>query len=97
MQYSTNTRIEHVCQRSRGNLLILTRAFFVNNEIHMAFLLNSQAQDVPGKMTNLPKHHGAGSPEARGPMEQHRLHWLKAGPGSYYTTRNKTSFRTYPL
>jgi len=26
----------------------------------MAFLLNSQAQCVSGKMNNLPKHHGAG-------------------------------------
>jgi len=28
---------------------VLTRAFFVNNEIDMAFLLNSQAQGVSGK------------------------------------------------
>jgi len=33
----------------RGNLLVLTRAFFVDNEIHTAFLLNSQAQGVSGK------------------------------------------------
>jgi len=32
-------------------------------------------------MNNLPKHHGAGPPEARGPMQLHRLHRLKAGPG----------------
>jgi len=31
-------------------------------------------------MNNLPKHHGAGLPEARGPMQLHRLHRLKAGP-----------------
>jgi len=31
-------------------------------------------------MNNLPKHHGAGPPEARGPMQLHRL---KAGPGYY--------------
>jgi len=43
----------------------------------MAFLLNSQAQGVSGKMNNLLKHHGAGPPEARGPMQLHRL---KAGP-----------------
>jgi len=30
-------------------LLILTKAFFVNNEIYMAFLLNSEAQGVSGK------------------------------------------------
>jgi len=41
----------------------------------MVFLLNSQAQGVSGKMTNLPKHH------ARGPMQLHLLHWFKAGPG----------------
>jgi len=46
----------------------------------MAVLLNSQAQGVPGKMNNLPKHHGAGPPEARGPMQLHRLHRLMAGP-----------------
>jgi len=53
---------------------------FVNNEIYKPFLLNSQAQGVSGKMNNLPKHHGAGSPEARGPMQLHRSHRLKAGP-----------------
>jgi len=76
MRYSTNTRIEYVCLRSRGNLLVLTRAFFVNNEICMAFLLDSQAQGVSGKMNNLPKHHGARLPEERGPIQLHRL---KAG------------------
>jgi len=30
-------------------LLVLTIALFVNNEIYMAFLLNSQAQGVSGK------------------------------------------------
>ena len=49
MQCSTNTRIEHVCYRSKGNLPVLTRAFFVNNVIYMTFLLNSQAQGVFGK------------------------------------------------
>jgi len=42
----------------------------------MAFLLNSQAQGASDKMNNLPKHHGARPPEARGPMQLHRL---KAG------------------
>ena len=46
----------------------------------MAFLLNSQALGVSGKMNNLPKHYGAGPPEARGPMQLHRLYWLKADP-----------------
>jgi len=31
-------------------------------------------------MNNQPKQHGAGPPEARGPMQLHRLHRLKAGP-----------------
>jgi len=47
----------------------------------MAFLLNSQAQGVSGKMNNLPKHRGAGPPVVRGPMQLHRLHRRKAGPG----------------
>ena len=46
-------------------------------------------------MNNLPKHHGAGPPEARDPMQLHRLRWLKAGPGwskykitsKYYTNK----------
>jgi len=46
----------------------------------MAFLLNSPAQGVSGKMNNLPKHHSAGPLEARGPMQLHRL---KAGPGEH--------------
>jgi len=32
-------------------------------------------------MNNSSKHHGARPPEARGPMQLHRLHRLKAGPG----------------
>jgi len=48
----------------------------------MVFLLNSQAQGVSGKMNNLPKHHGAGHPVARGPMQLHRLHWFKAALAS---------------
>ena len=78
MQYSTNTKIEHVCQRSKGNLLVLTRAFFVNRKIYISFLLNSQAQGVSGKTNNQHKHHGAGPPEARGPMQLQRLHQLKS-------------------
>ena len=44
----------------------------------MAFLLNSQAEGPVylAKMNNLPKHL-RGAPEARGPMQMHRL---KAGP-----------------
>jgi len=46
----------------------------------MAFLLNSQAQGVFGKneqSTQMPWHR---APEARGPMQLHRLHRLKASP-----------------
>jgi len=32
------------------------------------------------KINNLPNPHGVGPPEARGPMQLHRLHRLKAGP-----------------
>jgi len=32
------------------------------------------------KINNRPKRHGAGPPEARGPMQPHRLHRLKADP-----------------
>jgi len=32
-------------------------------------------------MHNLSKYHGAGLPEARGPMQPHRLHRHKAGLG----------------
>ena len=35
------------------------------------------------KMNNPPIHHCAGSPEARGPMQLHRLHRLKAGPAHH--------------
>jgi len=30
------------------------------------------------KINNLAKRHGAGPPEARGPMQSHRLHRLRA-------------------
>jgi len=68
------------------------RAIFVNNVIYMAFLLNFQAQGAFGKMNNLPKRHGAGPPEARGPMQLQRLHRLKAGPG-LATVKSGKSFR----
>jgi len=42
----------------------------------MAFLLNSQAQGVSGKMNNLLKHHGARPLEARGLMQLHRP-WVR--------------------
>jgi len=40
---------------------------FVVNSICKPFLLNSLAQGVSGRNNYLPKHHGAGTPEARGP------------------------------
>jgi len=40
-------------------------ALFANNEIYKLLLLNSQAQTESGKINNLPKHRGAGPPEAR--------------------------------
>jgi len=47
----------------------------------MAFLLNSQAQGVSGKNEQSTHTPWRGAPEARGPMQLHRLHRLKAGPG----------------
>jgi len=46
----------------------------------MAFPLNSQAQDVSGKNEQSTQTPWRGAPEARGPMQLHRLHGLKAGP-----------------
>jgi len=46
----------------------------------MAFLLNSQAQGVFGKNEQSTQTPWRGVPEARGPMQLHRLHRLKAGP-----------------
>jgi len=76
-------------------MLVLTRAFFVNSEIYMAFLLNSQAQGASGKMNNLPKHHGAVPPEARGPMQLHRLHRLKASPAHIYGCYSSPTSRSW--
>jgi len=50
----------------------------------MAFLLNSQAQGTSGKNEQSTKYHGAGHSGARGPMQLHRLHRLKAGPVHKY-------------
>jgi len=57
----------------------------------MAFLLISQAQGVSGIMNNLPKDHGVGPPGARGPMQLHRLHRLKAGSADNYLKLGFTS------
>jgi len=46
----------------------------------MAFLLNSQAQGVSGKYEQSTQTPWRGASEVRGPMQLHRLHWLKAGP-----------------
>jgi len=43
----------------------------------MAFPLKSQLQGVSGKMNNLLKHRGAGTPDARGSLQLHRPN---AGP-----------------
>ena len=43
-------------------------------------LLNSQAQGVSGKNEQSTQTPWRGAPEARGPMQLHRLHRLKAGP-----------------
>ena len=58
-------------------MLVLTGAFFDNNEIHMAFLLNRQAQGVSGKNEESTQTPWRGAPEARGPIQLHRC---KAGP-----------------
>ena len=55
-------------------MLVLTRAFFVKNEIYMAFLLISQAQGVSGKHEQSAQTPWRGAPEARDPMQLHRLH-----------------------
>ena len=36
------------------------------------------------KMNNLPKHHGAGPAEARGPTQLHRVYRLKVGHADIY-------------
>jgi len=46
----------------------------------MVFLLNSQAQGVSGKNEQSSQTPWRGVPEARDPMQLHRLHRLKAGP-----------------
>jgi len=43
------------------------------------------------KLNNLPKHYGAGPPEERGPMQLHRLHRLRNGPGVWYGLRSSKS------
>jgi len=59
--------------RYRGNLLVVTRAFFVDSEIYLALRLEfSSARCIWQKWTICP------NTMARGPMQRHRL---KAGPG----------------
>jgi len=59
-------------------LLVLTRALFVNNEIYLAFLLISQPQGVSGKNEQSIQTPWRGAPEARSPMQLHRLHRHKS-------------------
>ena len=49
-------------------------------------------QGVSGKNEQPSKRHGAGPPEARGPMQPHRLHRFKAGPAAVgFQAKNKHS------
>jgi len=52
---------------------------FANNEIYKPFH-NSRAHGVFGKNKRPVQPPWRGAPEARGPMQPHRLHRLKAGP-----------------
>jgi len=56
------------------------RALFASSEVYRLFLLNYRAQGVSGENEQPAKHHSAGPPEARGPIQLHRLHRLKADP-----------------
>jgi len=54
-----------------------------NYFITMTFISLStilERKEYLAKMNNLPKHHDAGPLEARGLIQLHRLHRLKAGP-----------------
>jgi len=48
-------------------------------------LLNSQAKGASGKNEQSTQTLWRAAPEARGPMQLHRLHRLKAGPENRYT------------
>jgi len=59
------------------------RALYASSEVYRLFLLNYRAQGVSRKNEQPAKRYGAGPPGARGPMQLHRLHRLRAGPGQY--------------
>ena len=67
---------------NRGNSLVLMRTFFINNEICMAFLQNSQAQfsRCIWQIWAIYTKTMTRGPRGAGPMELHRLHRFKAGP-----------------
>jgi len=58
----------------------------------MAFLLNAQALGVSSKNEQSPWR---GASEARGPMQLHRLHRLKAGPGRSFLAEENNSGETF--
>jgi len=58
--------------------------------ISMVFQLDSHAQDVSGRNEQSIQTLGRGALEARGPMQLHRLHRLKAGP----VTTHSISFQS---
>ena len=61
-------------------MFILTRALFANNEILSDVSTEFERKEYLAKRSTI-QTHGAGPSEARGPMQPHRLHRLKAGPG----------------
>jgi len=56
----------------------------------VAFLLNSQAQGACGKNEQSNQTPSRGAPEARGPMQLHQFHRLKAGPAYFVITYGQT-------
>jgi len=61
---------------------------FASSGVYRLFLRNYREQGVSGENEQPAKHHGAGSPEARDPMQLHRLHWLGPPWQQYNNDKN---------
>jgi len=71
------------------SMFVLTRALFTTNEILSAVSTELERKAYLAKMNYYPNTRcgdtrSAGPPEVQGPMQPHRLHWLKAGPGEVH-------------
>ena len=74
----------------RGNSPFIWMRTLLASNVISRFCWILECKGYLAKVNNLPNDRGTGPPEARGPMQPHRLHRLQAGPAFETETRPET-------